>query len=92
MGWLDDLSSLSGAQPYGTGNIYFNADGTVADGNKVSNANWSVMKYSDDLAFLLNKGWKTMIDPVYGDKLIFKGIHAGRHKCQLSGIQPRLHG
>ena len=70
-GWTN-LSSLSGAQPYGTGNIYFNADGTVADGNKVSNANWSVMKYSDDLAFLLNKGWKTMIDPVYGDKLIFK--------------------
>lgn len=70
-GWTN-MSSLTGAQPYGTGNIYFNADGSVADGNKVNNANWSVMKYSDDLAFLLQQGWRTMIDPVYGDKLIFK--------------------
>ena len=67
-----NLSSLTGVQPYGTGNIYFNSDGTPADGNKVGAANWSTMKYSDDLAFLLNQGWKTMIDPVYGDKLIFK--------------------
>lgn len=70
-GW-NTMNSLTSNQPYGTGNIYFNSDGTVADGNKVVNANWSVMKYTDDLAFLLNKGWQTMIDPVYGDKLIFK--------------------
>lgn len=67
-----DMSSLSAAQPYGTGNVYFNNDGTVADGNLNGNAVWSTMKYSDDLAFLLQKGWKTMIDPVYGDKLIYK--------------------
>ena len=67
-----NLSSLSGVQPYGTGNIYFNADGTPADGNKVNAANWSLMKYSDNLAFLLKEGWQTMEDPVYGDKLIFK--------------------
>lgn len=67
-----NTNSLSGVQPYGTGNIYFNADGTPADGNKVNAANWSTMKYTDDLAFLLNQGWQTMIDPVYGDKLIFK--------------------
>ena len=70
-GWTD-MSSLSGAQPYGTGNIYYNSDGTVADGNKVANANWSVMKYDDKLSHLLGKGWQTMIDPVYGDKLIYK--------------------
>ena len=67
-----NLSSLNGVQPYGTGNIYFNKDGSPADGNKVNQANWSTMKYTDDLAFLLNEGWQTMIDPVYGDKLIFK--------------------
>ncbi len=72
--WLGTASmeNLKGAQPYGTGNIYFNADGTIADGNKVSNANWSPMIYTDEYAFLLDKGWKTMIDPVYGDKIIYK--------------------
>lgn len=67
------MGSLTGAQPYGTGNIYFNTDGTVADGNKVSNANWSTMVYTDDLKFLLDKGWQVMDDPVYpGQQLIFK--------------------
>ena len=66
------MNSLNGVQPYGTGNIYFNNDGTPADGNKVNAANWSTMKYTDDLAFLLDQGWETMIDPVFGDKLIFK--------------------
>lgn len=66
-----NMNSLSGAQPYGTGNIYFNADGTPANGNRVNAANWGVMKYEDRYAFLLNEGWRTMTDPVYGDKLIF---------------------
>lgn len=72
--WLGtaSLENLKSAQPYGTGNIYYNSDGTIADGNKVSNANWSPMIYTDEYAFLLNKGWKTMIDPVYGDKIIYK--------------------
>ena len=70
-GW-SNMSSLSGVQPYGTGNIYFNADGTPADGNKVNAANWSPMIYEDRYAFLLNEGWQTMIDPVYGDKIIYK--------------------
>ena len=50
-----NLNSLNGVQPYGTGNIYFNNDGTPADGNKVNAANWSTMKYTDDLAFLLDQ-------------------------------------
>ena len=66
-----NMNGLSGAQPYGTGNIYFNADGTPANGNRVNAANWGVMKYEDRYAFLLNEGWRTMTDPVYGDKLIF---------------------
>lgn len=70
-----DIGSLTGVQPYGTGNIYFNPDGSVADGNVTDKAIYSTMKYTDDLAFLLNKGWKTMIDPVYGDKLIYKDFY-----------------
>ena len=70
-GW-SNMGTLSGVQPYGTGNVYFNADGTPADGNKVNAANWSPMIYEDRYAFLLNEGWQTMIDPVYGDKIIYK--------------------
>ena len=70
-GW-SNMSTLKGVQPYGTGNVYFNADGTPADGNKVNAANWSPMIYEDRYAFLLNEGWQTMIDPVYGDKIIYK--------------------
>ena len=64
-------NTLTGNQPYGTGNIYFNSDGSVADGNKVNAANWGVMKYDPKYDFLLNEGWRTMTDPVYGYKLIF---------------------
>ena len=73
VGWKD-LSTLSGNQPYGTGNIYWaDANKTIpADGNKNGSAVWSTMKYTDDLAFLLKQGWKTMTDPVYGDELIYK--------------------
>ena len=70
-GW-SNMASLKQTQPFGTGNIYFNADGTPADGNKVNAANWSPMIYEDRYAFLLNEGWQTMIDPVYGDKIIYK--------------------
>ena len=70
-GW--DAGDLGGAQPYGTGNVYFNADGTVADPNVVKNANWGVMKYDESkYAGLLDKGWKVMDDPVYeGEQLIY---------------------
>ena len=66
-----NINTLTGNQPYGTGNIYFNSDGSAADGNKVNAANWGVMKYDSKYDFLLNEGWRTMTDPVYGDKLIF---------------------
>lgn len=73
-GWAN-MGGLKSATPYGTGNKYFASDGkTPLDGNKTSSAVWSTMMYSDDLAFLLNQGWETMIDPVYGDKLIFKNF------------------
>lgn len=74
---ITNMSSLNSATPYGTGNKYWADDAmtTPIDGNKDVRGIWSTMKYSDDLAFLLNQGWKTMIDPVYGDKLIFKNTN-----------------
>lgn len=76
-----NLNSLSAAQPYGTGNRYFDAEGNVLDGNKNSAAVWSPMVYTDDLAFLLNKGWRKMTDPLaayssaYDQEIIFKEFH-----------------
>lgn len=73
-----NLNSLGGAQPYGTGNRYFDNDGNVLDGNKNSAAVWSTMKYTDDLAFLLEKGWSKMKDPLatfssaYDQEIIYK--------------------
>lgn len=68
------LNGLEGATPYGTGNRYWADDAKTIplNGNESSQAIWSTMKYSDDLAFLLKQGWETMTDPVYGDQLIFK--------------------
>lgn len=75
-GWLADPASfLKSAQPYGTGNLYFDTDGvTPLDGNQDARAVWSTMEYSDNLAFLLKEGWETMTDPVYGGTLIFKNF------------------
>ncbi len=69
-----NMNTLNGATPYGTGNLYFdpNNPNKVINGNVDVRGVWSTMKYTDDLAFLLKEGWETMIDPVYGDKLIFK--------------------
>lgn len=78
-----NMGSLTGVQPYGTGNQYFAADGvTPLDGNTNNKAIWSTMKYTDNLAFLLKKGWQTMTDPVYGDQLIYK-----TYKLQNSNIE-----
>lgn len=65
-------ATLSGTQPYGTGNRYFDANGNVLNGNKDNTAVWGLMNYTDDLAFLLKQGWQTMDDPVNpGQKLIY---------------------
>lgn len=66
-----NMNGLSQAQPFGTGNIYFNEDGTPANGNLVNAANWGVMVYDSKYDFLLNQGWRVMQDPVYDQKLIF---------------------
>ena len=66
------MSSLTGVQPYGTGNKYFDANGNVLDGRTNSTALWGVFNYSDDLAFLLTSSdWGRMKDPVSDNDLIF---------------------
>lgn len=61
---LANINALDQAQPFGTGNKYFDKDGkTPLDGNVANNAIWSPMEYSDELAFLLNQGWQRMDDP-----------------------------
>ena len=68
----NNATSLSTAQPFGTGNRYFDSDGvTPLDGQKNSLAYWSPMFYTPDLAFLLNEGWKKMTDPVTGKEIIY---------------------
>lgn len=65
-------ATLTGTQPYGMGNRYFDQNGNVLNGNKDNTAVWGVMNYTDDLAFLLGQGWQTMDDPVNpGQRLIY---------------------
>ena len=70
-------ASLSGAQPYGTGNIHFKSmtDDTVLNPNESANSYWSTM-FSESLSpsqkqKLLSEGWQTMTDPITGKELIF---------------------
>ena len=68
-----NMSSLGGVQPYGTGNQYYAADGSVLDGRTSSLALWGVFdnssgKYS---SLLSDPRWGKMTDPVYGGELVF---------------------
>jgi len=67
------MTSLTAAQPYGTGNAYFDpANPTVPlDGNLDGRAIWSPMLLTDNNKFLLQKGWKSMTDPIYGSQIIY---------------------
>ncbi len=69
-----NLNSLDGATPYGTGNIYWadKENRIPINGNEDVRGIWSTMNYTDDLAFLLVKGWQIMTDPVYGGRIIYK--------------------
>ena len=63
--------NLNGAQPFGLGNRYFDGNGAPIDGNKSSLGIWSPMRLTNDVRFLLDEGWKSMIDPITGDEIIF---------------------
>lgn len=66
------LNDLNNAMPFGTGNLYFDKDGvTPLDGNKNASAVWSPMFLDDTNAFLLDKGYRKMTDPVTGKEIIF---------------------
>lgn len=76
MAWAN-ISTLNNATPYGTGNVYWaDANKTIPlNGNKDTRAVWSPMKYTDDLAFLLQQGWMKMTDPVFGGEIIYKDFN-----------------
>ncbi|WP_149914437.1 SusC/RagA family TonB-linked outer membrane protein [Sphingobacterium cavernae] len=65
------LNQLTSVGPFGTGNLYKDANGNILDGNKVNTAVWSTMFLDDTNRELLEQGWQTMIDPVTGRELIF---------------------
>lgn len=67
----DVQGNLNGAQPFGLGNRYFDDNGNIIDGNQTALGIWSPMRLTDDLRFLLNQGWKSMVDPITGEEIIF---------------------
>lgn len=73
-GGFQNLNSLKQAVAYGTGNLYFDPSNpnVILDGNKDNRAVWSPMILNDQNKFLLDKGYKQMTDPVYGDQIIYK--------------------
>ena len=65
-----NIASLSASGPYGTGNEY------NADGNKSTAGVWSTMFLSDENAFLLDQGYKSMTDPITGKTIIYNDFKA----------------
>lgn len=73
--WQTNKSSLTGASPLGTGNVY---------GPKMT---WNLMNLNEDNRFLLDKGWKTMVDPLDETKqLIYRETDIGKY----SFVNPAL--
>lgn len=70
-----NMSALDGAQPYGTGNRYFDDNGAPIDGNKNAMGIWSTMYLDQNNSFLLDQGWKTMIDPITGKEIIYSEMN-----------------
>lgn len=64
-------ASLTTANPYGTGNQYWDAKGVAIDGNKSSLGVWSPMLLTEANRVLLDKGYKTMKDPITGADIIY---------------------
>lgn len=82
------LATLTSAVAYGTGNLYWDPanPNTPLDGNVDSRAVWSPMILNDDNRFLLSEGWQTMIDPVYGDQIIFKEFDMEKAAFRRSAV------
>ena len=63
---VQNPSLLAAVGPRGTGNLYWDANGNVLDGNYDNRAVWSTMRLTDATRPLLSlgDGWKTMKDAV----------------------------
>ena len=68
-----NIGTLTGTQPYGTGNLYWDTDGSVLDGRVNSRALWGVFDNADGQysSLLSNSNWASMKDPVTGHELVF---------------------
>jgi TonB-linked SusC/RagA family outer membrane protein len=80
------LSQLTSSGPFGTGNQLFDADGNFIDGNQNSLGVWSTMILNNQNRFKLNEGWQTMIDPVYGDTLLFTNFDYADYALRSSPV------
>ncbi|MEO7314469.1 MAG: SusC/RagA family TonB-linked outer membrane protein [Ginsengibacter sp.] len=80
------LSQLTSSGPFGTGNKYLDANGNVIDGNKSSLGVWSTMILNNDNRIKLKDGWQTMIDPVYGDTLIYNDFNYEKYALRPSAL------
>ncbi|MFK2229341.1 SusC/RagA family TonB-linked outer membrane protein [Bacteroides fragilis] len=59
------LTNLTGASPFGTGNV-------------LGKSAWNIMGKTADNAYLLQKGWKEMVDPLDpSNMIIYKDINPG---------------
>ena len=58
--------ALDGAQPYGTGNVY-------------GKSAYSTMYLNDENSWLLQKGWKTVVDPITGKDIIYKDTNLDKY-------------
>lgn len=65
-----NIAALSAAGPFGTGNVL------SADGNKSAEGVYSPMFLSDENAYLLKQGYKSMIDPITGKTIIYSEFTA----------------
>ena len=72
-GGTANMNTLSGQQPYGTGNKYWDASGNILDGRTNGSALWGVYDNSDGsyTKLLSSSDWGEMTDPVTGKKLVF---------------------
>lgn len=80
------LNQLNSVGPFGTGNLYKDANGNILDGNKTSSAVWSTMFLDDTNKELLGQGWQTMVDPVTGKDIIFKNFDYSDYALKKSPI------
>lgn len=92
------LSQLNSTGPFGTGNLYKDANGNIIDGNKNAAAVWSPMFRNSINEELLQQGWQSMTDPVKTNaagaydingtnkEIIFKDFNYKKYALRPQGI------